>query len=58
MDFSTWGDYEISDDYKFAIVQKYKSKAKYYIKIKDNSLNVDLKLNGKILQRLCCSYVR
>ena len=46
---STWGDYEISDDYKIAIVQKYKSKAKYYIKIKDNSLNVDLKLNGKIL---------
>ena len=49
MDFSTWGDYEISDDYKYAIVHKYKSKAKYYIKIKENSLNVDLKLNGKIL---------
>ena len=49
MDFTTWGDHEISDDYKYAIVHKYKSKAKYYIKIKENSLNVDLKLNGKIL---------
>ena len=51
MDISTWGDYEISYDYKYAIVHKYKSKAKYYIKIKENSLNVDLKLNGKILYR-------
>src|SRR5882762_102413 len=49
MDFSTWGDYEISEDSKYAIVQKYKSKAKYFIKIKENSLNVDLKLNGKVL---------
>jgi len=49
MDFSTWGDYEISDDYKYAIVHK--SKAKYYIKIKDKSLNVDLKLNGQILSQ-------
>ena len=30
MDLSTRGDYEISDDYK------YKSKAKYYIKIIEN----------------------
>jgi hypothetical protein len=51
MDLSTWGDYEISDDYKYAIVHKYKSKAKYYIRIKENSLNVDLKLNGKNLYR-------
>ena len=51
MDFSTWGDCEISDESKFAIVHKYKSKAKYHIKIQENSLNVDLKLklNGKIL---------
>jgi len=49
MDFSTWGDYEISNDYKYAIVHKYKSKAKYYISIQENSLNVELKLNGKIL---------
>ena len=34
-----------------AKVHKSKSKAKYYIKIKDKSLNVDLKLNGKILSQ-------
>ena len=43
MDFSTGGDYEISDDFKYAIVHKYKSKAKYYIKLKENSLIEDLK---------------
>src|ERR1700679_1399628 len=34
---------------KNTIVHKYKSKAKYYIKIKKDSLNVELKLNGQIL---------
>lgn len=28
MDFRTWGDSERSEDYKYAIVHKYKSKAK------------------------------
>ena len=49
MDFSTW---EIMK-YQMIIakVHKSKSKAKYYIKIKDKSLNVDLKLNGQILSQ-------
>ena len=49
MDFTTWGETKIADDYKSAIVLKYKSKAKYYITINEYSLYVELCLNNKIL---------
>jgi hypothetical protein len=52
MDFTQWGDSEISSDYKSAIVKKInnnkgkESKIEYHIKINNNQLFVDLKIGS------------
>lgn len=49
MDFTLWGEYEISSDFNSAIVYKPHSRLVYHIKLLDNSQEVDLKMNDNIL---------
>ena|ERR1700733_1283902 len=51
MDFTKWGEYELSPDFKTAIVKKSSNKNKgsiieYYIKIEEYKLFVDLKIGS------------
>lgn len=51
MDFTLWGEYEISSDYKSALVKKQSNKNKvsrieYHIKLEDYKLLVDLKIGS------------
>lgn len=48
MDYTKWGDLVYETD-KFIIVQKSKSNSRYLITISDDTLKVDIMLNGKIL---------
>lgn len=49
MDLSAWDDVLFSSDYKEAWIAKNKSKAEYYVKLNDNSLDVELRLNNSLL---------
>jgi DNA polymerase type B, organellar and viral len=49
MDFTKWGTVDFLNDYKEAIVYKYKSKAEYHIKIFDNYTKVEYKIEDKII---------
>ncbi len=49
MDITTWGVCDFSSDFSEAIIYKKKSKGVYHVKLYETYLDVDLKINNKIV---------
>lgn len=49
MDLTVFSDVLFSIDYKEAWIQRKKSKAEYYVKLNDKSLDVELRLNNSLV---------